>query len=267
MDAKGSDILVKVNGINICYDDYGKGSPVVFVHGFPFDKSSWQPQIAALQKNFRVIAYDIRGFGKSTSDQSEFSIEQFADDLVALLDALLLERVTVCGLSMGGYVVLNAVNRYPGRFAKIILADTQCVADTEEGREKRFQAIRQIEEQGLTGYTDAYLKNVFTKSSIENQSPAVDAIRKVILNTPISTFVSSLKALAHRHETCSVLNSIRMPAMIICGKEDIVTPPERSLFLSQNIPHSRLHIIADAAHLSNLEQPEIFNNLLLSFIE
>ncbi|MBK5286416.1 MAG: alpha/beta hydrolase, partial [Bacteroidia bacterium] len=106
----GADININLNDITICYDDFGKGViPILFIHGFPFDKSSWQPQMEFLKNTHRVIAYDIRGFGKSTAGDKKISISLFADDLIKLMDALELQKAIVCGLSMGGYILLNAV--------------------------------------------------------------------------------------------------------------------------------------------------------------
>src|SRR5689334_21491870 len=129
LQTTGNDIQIQVNGTTVCYDDLGKGKiPILFIHGFPFDKTSWQPQMQFLKSTNRVIAYDIRGFGKSAAGNEKASIGLFADDLVQLLDALQLDKVIACGLSMGGYILLNALSRYPERFDAIILSDTQCIA-------------------------------------------------------------------------------------------------------------------------------------------
>jgi 3-oxoadipate enol-lactonase len=125
------NLYVDINGITICYDDFGKGLlPIIFIHGFPFDKSSWQPQLDFLRQTHRVIAYDIRGFGNSTSGKEKESIRLFADDLIQFMDALEIDKAIVCGLSMGGYILLNAAFRYPERFEAIVLSDTQCIADS-----------------------------------------------------------------------------------------------------------------------------------------
>ena len=123
--SRGNDIFIEVNDIKVCYDDRGKGeTPIIFIHGFPFDKFMWQPQLDLFGKNHRVIAYDIRGFGKSTLGSVQGSINLFADDLVSFMDGLKIGKAIVCGLSMGGYILLNAIIRYPQRFDAIILSDT-----------------------------------------------------------------------------------------------------------------------------------------------
>ena len=138
----GSDLKIKIKGRSVCYIDYGKGElPILFLHGFPFDKSSWQLQLEALKETNRVLAYDIRGFGKSENGAEKPSIRLFADDLIQFMDALGIKKAIVCGLSMGGYILLNAIFRYANRFEAIVLCDTQCISDSKETKEKRTATI------------------------------------------------------------------------------------------------------------------------------
>ncbi len=258
---------INVNGVRTCFDDFGKGTlPVIFIHGFPFDKSSWQPQMAFFKRKHRVIAYDIRGFGASTAGNESASISLFADDLVRFMDALEIDKSIACGLSMGGYILLNAVKRYPERFEAIILSDTQCIADSEEARAKRKQSILDIEQAGLKPFADGFIKNVFTQASLNNKNEWVETIHKIILSTPVKTVTSALSALAERSEMCSSLKAIDVPTLIICGSEDKVTPIAQSEVLHREIVNSTLHIIDKAAHLSNLEQPDEFNRQILNFL-
>ena len=162
--------------------------------------------------------------------------------------------------------MLNAVHRFPDRFEAIILSDTQCIADTEAVKEKRSQAMTQIKAEGLDKFADGFIKNVFCQSSLDNKKLLVEVIRNIILKTPQRTVVGTLAALAQRSEMCSSLNKIIVPTLIICGKEDIVTPPIQAEFMYGKILDSRLHIIENAGHLSNLEQPDEFNKLLADFI-
>lgn len=258
---------IAVNGATIHFDDLGKGElPIIFIHGFPFNKSSWQPQMAFFQHTHRVIAYDIRGFGASTAGTEKASIQLFAYDLVKFMDGLNIEKAIVCGLSMGGYILLNAVQRFPDRFAALVLADTQCIADSEEARAKRQKSILDIEENGLQPFAEAFVKNVFSEKSLENKLDWVEKIQKIIVSTAVGTVTATLSALAGRAETCSLLSKIKVPTLIICGSEDKVTPVEQSEFLQKGIENSTLNIIEKAGHLSNLEQPAEFNKRLLAFI-
>jgi 3-oxoadipate enol-lactonase len=259
---------IQVDNVHVCYEDYGNNEPVViFIHGFPFDKSSWQPQMDFLKTFNRVIAYDIRGFCRSTTEDMKASIDLFAADLIGLMDALEIKQAVICGLSMGGYIALNAIKHYPERFRGLILCDTQSIADTDEGKEKRYKTIEQIENNGLTEFADAYMKNVFAESTLEQKKDTVEHIRSIVLNTPVSTIARTMSAIAQRIETSSSLENINVPTLILCGNEDKLTPPEQSWYMHEHIKNSELHIIPGAAHLSNLEQPDVFNQHMRKFLD
>lgn len=268
MRIPGNNLKCKVNDIITCYDDLGDGSlPLIFIHGFPFDKSMWAQQVEFCKSFSRVIAYDIRGFGKSQPGDEEFSINLFADDLIGLMDIMEIPKAIICGLSMGGYIALNAMSRYKERFAAMILADTQCIADTSEGKEKRFKAIEQIQANGLSVFAAAFVKNIFADETLLNKPEIVMGIQNVILSTPPLSVTSTLKALAERWEICTTLSEISVPVLIICGMEDKVTPYEQSDKLKSAIKNSTLKTMLKAGHLSNVEQPEEFNKYLKDFFE
>lgn len=258
---------VRANGIDISYDQAGEGiRTLIFIHGFPFDKSLWQTQLSHFENNYRVIAYDIRGFGKSTDNATEPSIQLFADDLLAFMDALRIEKAIICGLSMGGFIALNAVSRFSERFEALVLCDTLCNADAISDREKRYKMIQLIENEGLKPYADLFIKAVFHPDSLLEKKELVEAVREIILSNEKRVVISGLMALAKRHETCSSLNLIHMPTLVLCGEEDEVTPPEQSEFMHTAITGSTLQLIARAGHLSNAEQVEVFNLHLKEFL-
>jgi len=264
---KGNDLTVNVNNINLSYDDVGEGSiPIVFLHGFPFDKTMWQEQLDYLKSTHRVIALDIRGFGKSTDEESHLSMDLFANDLILFIDRLGLEKVIICGLSMGGFIALNAMKRFPSRFEALILCDTQCIADSYEVKSKRYKTIEDIQEYGVTNFNEGFIKNVFHEDSINNKPELVEQLRKVVFSNSQHIITQGLVALAERSETCSILNDISIPTLIICGKEDVVTPLDESKFLNKNIKGSVLHVITNAGHVSNLEEPIKFNKHLRNFL-
>lgn len=265
--ATGNDIKVRTGNITVCYDDIGTGEiPILFIHGFPFNKSMWDPQINALKDQHRVIAYDIRGFGNTSAGNEDPSITLFADDLIKFMDTLQIKKAIVCGLSMGGYIVLNAVSRYPERFEAILLCDTQCISDSAEQKEKRYRTIEQIEQKGIEDYADNFVKSVFCEESLTLKKQEVEKIRDIILNTSRETIIKTLQALAQRQETCYSLPEIRIPTLILCGRQDTVTPVIQSEYLYEHIAHSTLYTIDMAGHMSNLEQPEKFNTHLFNFV-
>lgn len=265
----GNNFTVQVNSATIHYNDAGSSHvPLVFIHGFPFDRSSWNPQYNYFKDFCRVVTYDIRGFGSSISDSdTQFSMEVFARDFLAFLKALSIDKAIVCGLSMGGYVLMHALKMEPERFAGIVLCDTQCNDDSDDAREKRMKTIEQIREKGIADFAEGFLKHVFHPQTFSRNPEVVEAVNDVILCNTQHALLATIKAMADRPATCDVLQHVKVPALIICGAQDIITPPEKSEAMHALIRNSRLVIIDDAAHLSNLDQPDAFNKHLGEFIK
>lgn len=263
----GYNLSASINNFNLSYDDVGEGKvPIIFLHGYPFDKTMWQGQLDFLRTTYRVIACDIRGFGKSVDEESALSIDLFGDDLIKFMDKWLIDKAVVCGLSMGGFIALNAQKRFPERFEALILCDTQCIADTVEVKEKRYRTIDEIEAKGAKDFNEQFIKSVFHKNTFENRKEVVAQLSRVVFSNSQHSITEGLVALAGRAETCSTLNKITVPTLIICGREDEVTPLAQSEFLHKNISGSVLCIVDNAGHVSNLDQPLEFNQHLLAFL-
>jgi 3-oxoadipate enol-lactonase len=257
----------EINGNKVSYFDEGHGDlPVVFLHGFPFNKEMWEPQLEALKESYRVIAYDVRGHGSSDAGTAEFTVSQFAHDFILFLDALRIPQAVVCGLSMGGYIALHAIEKAPERFAALILSDTQCFADTDAAREKRKKAIEAIREKGMSPYAEESVKNVFAPASHIDKPEAVEHIRKTIAASSDDNVTKTLMALAGRKDTCNVLPAITCPVLILVGSEDKVTPVETARKMHALVPGSHLQIIEGAGHISNLENTEAFNTAVEAFL-
>jgi 3-oxoadipate enol-lactonase len=266
-ESKGYNLTIPVNNFHLSYDDVGEGSiPIIFLHGYPFDKTMWQLQLDFLKSSCRLISCDIRGFGKSTDEKTPLSIDLFTDDLIQFMDKLSIDKAIVCGLSMGGYITLNAMKRFPDRFEALVLCDTQCIADTKEVKEKRYKIIDEIEVDGAENFNEEFIKSVFHKDSITNKKERVGQLRRVVFSNSKHIITQGLAALAERSETCSTLNEITIPTLILCGREDEVTPLAQSEFMHAAIKGSILHVIGNAGHVSNLEQPDEFNKHLLNFL-
>ncbi len=263
----GTDLTAKLSEISISYNDIGEGEiPVIFIHGFPFDKSMWSPQLGVVGEERRAISYDLRGFGRSEPGIQKFSIRLFADDLIEFMDVMNIQKAIGCGLSMGGYILLNAVTRFPERFDSIVLCDTQCIADSPQAKEGRMKTIETINNNGVSGFADGFLQKAFWKGTLDNKPEIVQPIRDIINSTAPSAITSTLIALAERDEVCSKLNGIDLPTLVLCGVEDVITPVEQSKVLQSSIPGASLQILNEAGHLSNLEQEEAFNDHLMNFI-
>jgi 3-oxoadipate enol-lactonase len=259
---------IAINDITVSYSDEGKNGDrvIVFIHGFPFNKSMWIKQIKALEDNYRVITYDIRGHGNSDAGKGDFSIMLFVKDLLSLMDALKIKKTILCGLSMGGYIALKAIQNYPGRFDAIILSDTNCIADTSEVKEKRMKAVESIRKDGVEKYAEESIKNLFAKESFTTREKDIAAVREMIVKTSEQSLCNTLLALSIREETCSKLAEIKVPVLIMTGSEDKITPPAAAQFMHEKIIDSSLHIIDHAGHLSNMENPGEFNARIKKFI-
>jgi 3-oxoadipate enol-lactonase len=266
---KGNRMKTTVNGIDITYDDLGPADApaLIFVHGFPLNRSAWQRQMELLKGRRRVISYDLRGHGESDLGEEEFSMELFVQDLLGLMEALRIEKATLCALSMGGYIALRAVESHPERFNALVLCDTQCAADTPEGKAKRNAAIKAVQRDGVEPFAEGLLGKLFAPGSFETNPQAVAAARGMITATPALSLERSLRAMRERGETCSKLPSIRVPVLVIVGEADKISPPESARYLHDNIEHAHLAVIKDAGHLSNLENPDAFNDALKSFLD
>jgi len=269
MRQKGNNIKIPVNDINVSYNDEGpkKAPVIIFIHGFPLNKSMWDKQSEKLKDSYRVIAYDIRGHGDTDLGAIDFSIDLFAQDLIDFMDALKIEKTMLCGLSMGGYIALNAIEKHPNRFSALILSDTNCTADSSEAKENRIKTIEGIKENGVKKLADGLIPKLFAPESFKTYSEGIAVVKELIVKTPKQSLYNSLHAMANRKETCSKLPEIKIPVLIIVGKEDKITPPEAANAMHEKIKDSSLQIIPNAGHLSNLENQEDFNNQLKKFID
>ncbi len=266
-NSNGYNLSIPVNGFDLSYDDVGEGKvPIIFLHGFPFDKSMWELQLEFLKFKYRLIACDIRGFGKSTDEDSPLSIDLFADDLIEFMDNMNIDKAIVCGLSMGGYIALNAEERFPKRIEALILCDTQCIADSPEVKKKRYQTIEEIEANGVAEFNEGFIKKVFHKDTFTNNKEVVKQLRTIVFANSQHIIVQGLVALAERSETCSALSDIAIPTLIICGREDEVTPLAQSESMNSAIKGSVLNIIENAGHVSNLEHPHEFAKHISDFL-
>jgi 3-oxoadipate enol-lactonase len=260
---------VKFNGVTMNYTERGlpQGLPVVFIHGFPFSHEMWEPQMKALPNNFRAITYDVRGHGGSDVGDGQYTIEFFVDDLIALLDHLVIDKAVLCGLSMGGYIALRAIERHKDRVKALILCDTKSEADPNDGRVKRSASIRAVKTDGVKTFAEGFVKAVFAEQTFATNPGAVEMIKKLIqANSPIG-ICGTLLALAARTDTTASLPSIKVPALILVGEHDLLTPPAASQSMHEKIAGSELQILKNAAHMSNLENTAEFDANLIGFLK
>jgi 3-oxoadipate enol-lactonase len=261
-------MLSVINDTTLDHTETGPadGPPVVLIHGFPFSQEMWTPQIGVLSPQFRVIAYDVRGHGKSPPGDGQYTLEFFVDDLIGLLDHLKIDRAILCGLSMGGYIALRAVERNPERVRALVLCDTRSEADSNEARIKRAGAIKTVKQQGVPAYAEGFVKAVFAPESFTTKPDAVGKIKQIIQANSALGICGTLLALAARTDTTAALPKIRVPTLILVGDQDTLTPPTAAEAMREKIPQSKMYVIPHAAHMSNLENPQQFNAHLLDFL-
>jgi 3-oxoadipate enol-lactonase len=268
MNYAENSLTLTVNNITVSYIDEGPtNSPtIIFIHGFPLNKWMWENQIEILRENYRVIVYDIRGHGNTDAGNDNYSIELFVNDLLSLMDALKIKKAILCGFSMGGYIALNAIENYPERFDALLLCDTNCAADLPEAKEKRMKTIELIKEKGLDQYAEESLKKLFAPISFSKHIKEIAIVREMIMKTSRQSLYKTLHALAERTETCTNVHKVKVPVLIMVGKEDEITPPDVALVMHEKIKGSIIHIIDHAGHLSNMENPKEFNNQISGFL-
>jgi len=242
------------------------GRPVVFIHGFPFSHEIWKPQLAALGKGRFLVAYDVRGHGKSEPGDGLYTIDLFVDDLVELLDKLKLERAVLVGLSMGGYIALRAAERAASRVSGLVLADTRAEADTNQAKAMRAGAMKLIAEKGVGPFADDFVKNLFSPPTLAANRPCVDELKRIMKANGALGVRGALLALAARMDATAWLSGIKAPTLVVVGEDDQLTPPSNAAALVRGIPGAKMVVIPRAGHVSSLENPEAFNKALDEFL-
>jgi 3-oxoadipate enol-lactonase len=259
LDFKGNEIAFKDHG--------GEGTPVLLVHGFPLDAEMWEPQVEALGDRFRLVTVDLLGFGESDApqDRSAYSIEGYADQVKAVVDALGVGKVVLVGLSMGGYVILAFMRKYRDFAAGVVLADTRPEADAPERIQQRTAQQKQVSEQGTAELIDTLIGTYLSQSTVERKNDVSERV-KSLMDNPSYGFIGALEAMKNRLDSTDGLVEIKVPSLIIVGESDAVTPPDLSRKMHEHIGGSRLVVLPEAGHLSNLESPEAFNGALAEFL-
>lgn len=256
-----------VNGIDLAFLDQGQGMPIVFVHAFPLSKAMWNPQAEGLASAFRTITVDLRGHGESDAPLWYYSMEQFADDLVGLMDHLGLGRAVFVGLSMGGYILFALYRKHPDLIKALVLADTRAQPDTPEGRAGRFAMAQTVHREGLEAVAALMLPKLLCPASLKSRPDLVQTVTRLITANQVSGIAGDLMGMALRPDSTPLLEHIRCPTLVIVGEEDVATPPDDARLMVYQIPSARLQVIPSAGHLSNLEQPEAFTAAIQSFLK
>jgi len=249
------------------FQDIGSGPAVVLLHGFPFNHSLWQEQAMVLSQRYRVIVPDLPGFGGSSLGESPVTMNQMAQEVVELMDLLEVNDATIGGLSMGGYVVLAFYKLFPDRVRALVLADTRAQGDTEEAKQVRAKQAEEALSEGMIGIVNSMLPKLFTPDSVTKRPEAVKRIREMMMTTKPEGAAGALMGMAIREDQTETLSRINVPTLILVGRDDVITPVVDSESMHAKIPRSQLVVIENAGHVSNVEQADVFNSKLLSFLD
>jgi YbgC/YbaW family acyl-CoA thioester hydrolase len=245
---------VPVNGLSMAVDVEGDGPAVLFVHGFPLDRTMWRHLVAGLS-GWTRIAPDLRGMGLTDVPRSGYSMARYADDLAELLNVLSVDRAVVCGLSMGGYITFELMRRHSDRISGLILVNTRAAADAADARKGRDEMIELIEREGPAALPPKLVPKLFGPSSLEAMPRVVEHVRTMIIETPQAGIVGALSAMRDREDSTSMLPNIGVPTLVISGGDDQIVPANETREWSAIIPNARLLEIPEAGHLTPLEQP------------
>jgi 3-oxoadipate enol-lactonase len=259
----GNARRLTVNGVNLAVDARGNGPAILFIHGYPLDHTIWSPQLEALD-GWRRIAPDLRGMGQSDAPDLGYSMATYASDLAALLDTLGVERVVLCGLSMGGYVAFEFLRRWRERVSGLVLIATRAGPDTTEGKRARDAAAAQAREGGAGLIADAMLPKMLAPGAPEG---LVARVRALMAATPVPGIVGALGAMRDRPDSMSLLPALAgLPALVIAGGSDQLMPVSEMSAMAAAIPGARLVVAPGAGHLPTLETPSIVTDALQTFL-
>jgi 3-oxoadipate enol-lactonase len=288
---EGNDMKsLSVRGTELRCVDCGQGRPVLFVHGFPLDHTMWAAQIEAISRQYRVIAPDLRGFGLSAMAEKgtgpicvepppgrsgkldlspvvPVTMEQFADDLAAMLDALgVREPVVYCGLSMGGYIALQFQRKYASRLRGLVLCDTRSTADTPEAVVARRTIVDRVLKEGPASVADAMLPRLFCETTRKQRPEIVEGLRRVIMANSPQGIAAAALGMAERPDMTASLREIRCPTLVIVGREDVISPPAEMRGMADAISGARFVEIPAAGHMSPLENTAAVTAAIAEFL-
>lgn len=259
---------ITLNGHIMGYEDSGSGLPLVLIHGFPLNRMIWEAQWEGLNKQARVIAPDLRGFGESEMVAGATLVSTYADDVREFLDAIgITEPAVICGLSMGGYVALAYMRRYPDHVAGLILANTKATPDSADGKAGRDKSIAVAQEQGSAAIAEGMLPKLFSPKTYESNPDVVARAKRIMSSATVPGIVGALGAMRDRPDSMSTLLESSTQTLIIAGADDALMPMAEQENMKQAARNSTLVVIPEAGHLSPMEQPDAFNHAVAEFLQ
>jgi pimeloyl-ACP methyl ester carboxylesterase len=263
---------VTANGLTMAFDEAGRDGAdgervLLLVHGHPFDRTMWQPQMAAAAAaGWRVVAPDLRGYGATDVTPGRVTLDMFADDLAALLDVLGIRTVVAGGLSMGGQIVMALADRYPNRLRGLVLAATFPRIDSEEGRAFRLATADRLEREGMGPYAAEVLPKMLAPGTIAAQPDVAAFVLRMMRAAPARGAAAALRGRADRRPYAPVLAATMLPALVVVGDEDAFTTRADATEMQALLTGSDLVWMEGVGHMPNLERPAAFNDALMRFL-
>ncbi|MCX5192737.1 alpha/beta hydrolase [Streptomyces sp. NBC_00249] len=259
------------NDADTFFDDFGPrdGTPVILIHGHPFNHSMWAPQAAALAAaGYRVITPDLRGYGRNPAVEDKTPLGVFADDVAALLERLGIEQAVVGGVSMGGQIALEVRLRHPGLVRALVLSDTSPVPETPEGVAFRLEVAERLLAQGMAPYAEEVIDKMLAPYNVTGQPEAAARVSAMMKATDPRGAAAALRGRAERPDYRPVLSALpaSVPCLVLVGADDVYTPVAEAEAMCALAAHAKLTVIEGAGHLPGVERPEAFNRSLLEFL-
>ncbi len=261
-----NDVLrIDADGVGLVAEVVGAGRALLFVHGFPLDRTMWRHQMAGID-GWKRIAPDLRGAGQSAVPTAGYSMARYADDLVRVLDAVGTPTAVCCGLSMGGYILFELLRRHRDRVRALILCDTKSEADTPEGMRGRDELAAVARRDGTGAVAARLVPKLLGRSTASRDPAVVETVRTMVLRSPVDGVVGALEAMRDRPDSTPLLAQIDVPTLVLVGADDELTPPAVVRPLAERIPGATFQEIAAAGHMAPLERPDAVTPALAEFL-
>jgi pimeloyl-ACP methyl ester carboxylesterase len=258
---------INIDGLSVNLFGEKTARAIVFVHGFPYDHLMWKAQYEALSEKYFCVAYDIRGLGESEIGDGQYTMESYVDDLVKIIQHLELNKPILCGLSMGGYISLRALEREPNLFGGAMLLDTHPYADDNAGKLKRANAIKKINTEGLAAYVESFVPTCFSKENAEKKPDFfLETLARCRAQNPIGVKGAQI-AMLSRTSTFENLEKIKIPVLVLVGESDNLTPPGKMKDMAEKIPNADFVVVPSAGHMTPIENPQFVTERMEKFLE
>ena len=250
-----------IAGINIAYERRGRSEPLILIHGYPLDSTTWNEVAPLLESDFDLIIPDLRGMGQSDAVDKTYTVADLASDIAGLLDHLKIQKAFIAGHSMGGYVALAFAHAYPSRMRGLGMISSQVLADSPERREGRYKAAADVAEKGIGVVVDSMTRKLSADVRIQS------FVREVIQRQKPAGIIGSLKAMAERDDSSELFKSFKFPVVIVHGDADALIPVERGREMKAALPSAHYAELKGAGHLPMMESPKEVAEALQFFVK